>query len=395
MSDVKVRSRRRRWLLAASASVALALVVAATLPIALGRTSPPAHTHDSARRALESARQSGARTWAPEMLAEAEELFHAGATELRRQELRLVSLRDFRDARAKLLRARDSAESVEREAARRRELARESAEASLVEATRLVGGAREVGDALPLRPDTRKLLTHSTIRLDAARRQFSDGNYLRADLLAREASQTAEDVLERGARGVSRFLDPHQIERWRKSISETVAWSRKTGKAAIIVNKERNQLALYVGGRLVRSYPADMGTNVASTKLVSGDGATPEGRYKVVAKKDRGQSQYHRALLLDYPNKEDLRRFEKARRDGHLPKSARPGGLIEIHGEGGRGRDWTRGCPALSNRDMDDLYARVGVGTPVTIVGGDGNGGWMSELYKKITTDVDASDSRQ
>jgi hypothetical protein len=43
--------------------------------------------------------------------------------------------------------------------------------------------------------------------------------------------------------------------------------------------------------------------------------------------------------------------------------------LIEIHGHGGRGTDWTQGCVALSNSDMDDLVRYVGVGTPVTIVG--------------------------
>jgi len=62
------------------------------------------------------------------------------------------------------------------------------------------------------------------------------------------------------------------------------------------------------------------------------------------------------------------------KRAGQLPRGAALGGLIEIHGEGGRGKDWTKGCVALSNDDIDDLYRKVGVGTPVTIVGGDGRG---------------------
>ena len=80
---------------------------------------------------------------------------------------------------------------------------------------------------------------------------------------------------------------------------------------------------------------------------------------------------FYKALLLDYPNAEDRAEFNRARRSGDLPPSAGIGGLIEIHGEGGRGRDWTRGCAAVTNRDMDELFARVGVGTPVTIVGSD------------------------
>jgi len=54
------------------------------------------------------------------------------------------------------------------------------------------------------------------------------------------------------------------------------------------------------------------------------------------------------------------------RRNGELPPSVAIGGLIEIHGEGGRGRDWTRGCVALANPDIEDLFKRVEIGTPVT-----------------------------
>jgi len=86
------------------------------------------------------------------------------------------------------------------------------------------------------------------------------------------------------------------------------------------------------------------------------------------------------ALLLDYPNAEDRRRFDEARRAGRVARNASLGGLIEIHGEGGRGRDWTKGCVALSNVEIQDLYSRVAVGTPVTIVGGDGNGGTFTKL---------------
>ena len=107
-------------------------------------------------------------------------------------------------------------------------------------------------------------------------------------------------------------------------------------------------------------------------------------KYRVVKKKDRGQSRYHRALLLDYPNAADRERFAAAQRRGEIPRGARIGGLIEIHGEGGRGQNWTEGCVALSNRDMDDLFRRVGTGTRVTIVGGDGSDGAFSDLLARV-----------
>ena len=119
-------------------------------------------------------------------------------------------------------------------------------------------------------------------------------------------------------------------------------------------------------------------------KRSQGDRATPEGRYRIVKKKDVGQSIYHRALLLDYPNAEDRKRFAAAMKRGEIPRASAIGGLIEIHGDGGRGQNWTDGCVALRNSDMDELFARVPVGTRVTIVGGDGSDGAFSSLLARL-----------
>jgi murein L,D-transpeptidase YafK len=89
----------------------------------------------------------------------------------------------------------------------------------------------------------------------------------------------------------------------------------------------------------------------------------------VTKKFDGGKTKYYKALLLNYPNDEDTARFNAEIANGSLPPSAKIGGLIEIHGEGGRGIDWTEGCVALTNREMDLVYRYVKVGTPVTIVG--------------------------
>jgi murein L,D-transpeptidase YafK len=155
-------------------------------------------------------------------------------------------------------------------------------------------------------------------------------------------------------------------------VAETAAWSRSTGDPAIVVLKENHRVDVYDGGHVVRSYAADMGYRSVNDKRSSGDAATPEGRYRITAKKS--YSNYYKALALNYPNDEDRTQFAALRRSGRIPEGAQLGGLIEIHGEGGRGKDWTKGCVALANRDMDDLFQRAGVGTPVTIVGGDGQG---------------------
>jgi murein L,D-transpeptidase YafK len=148
-----------------------------------------------------------------------------------------------------------------------------------------------------------------------------------------------------------------------------VTMSRTTGSAAIVVDKVDRRLLLYEHGRVALSVPVELGANGLRRKQYAGDRATPEGRYRITVKKQGASTRYHKALLIDYPNRDDLRRFESARADGTVPVDTGPGSLIEIHGGGGRDRDWTDGCVALTDRDMDRIFDRVKVGTPVVIVG--------------------------
>lgn len=106
-----------------------------------------------------------------------------------------------------------------------------------------------------------------------------------------------------------------------------------------------------------------------SRKLRSGDRATPEGRYRIVDLRTGARTEYYKAALLDYPNKEDLERLEQEVDAGRAPRGSKPGSLIEIHGAGGAGKDWTDGCIALRDEEMDRLFSFVRVGSAVTIVG--------------------------
>jgi hypothetical protein len=134
----------------------------------------------------------------------------------------------------------------------------------------------------------------------------------------------------------------------------------------VVVKKGKRKLHLYRDCRLVKTFPIDLGENPKGAKLHQGDLRTPEGLYRVVEKKDRGQTKYYLALLLDYPNDQDRARYEQAVRKGKIPAEAGIGGLIEIHGEG-RGADWTEGCVALYNHHMTELFNNIPQGTPVMI----------------------------
>jgi murein L,D-transpeptidase YafK len=218
-------------------------------------------------------------------------------------------------------------------------------------------------------------------RREAAAFQRASGALARAQALAAlgkrtEATQLLRQSLadcaivhEAFASLHGRFFEPSLRRQWQAWVEETLAESQREGIAVIIVDKLRRRLTVYRDGQVLASFPAELGANGLRPKEHAGDRATPEGRYRVVQKKQGPATQYYKALLINYPNEEDRQRFARAQSQGKIPWRAGIGGLIEIHGEGGEGRDWTDGCVALRNTDMDKVFAWAQVGTPVTIVG--------------------------
>ena len=186
---------------------------------------------------------------------------------------------------------------------------------------------------------------------------------------ARDGTSRVREVEELLLSSMVRFTNHPDLASWSRWIDDAVRQSRAQGEVAFVVDKLRRRMTVYRSGKVVKSYTVDLGLGGMERKLRSGDDATPEGLYKIQEIKGPGQTRYYRAFLLDYPNEQDRRRFEKARLDGIVPRGADPGGLIEIHGEGGRDKDWTKGCVALTNQEMDDLSTLVKIGTPVAIVG--------------------------
>lgn len=164
---------------------------------------------------------------------------------------------------------------------------------------------------------------------------------------------------------LARYADDDQVALWRKWADDTVRDSRRKGTAAILVNKFERTLTLLKKGKAVAVYEIGLGQYGLTHKLHAGDEATPEGRYKVVKKNPR--SRYHKALLIDYPNEEDKRRYSLAKKKGLIPARASIGGLIEIHGGGNE--FLTNGCVGVEDAVMDKIFSEVAVGTPVTIVG--------------------------
>lgn len=157
--------------------------------------------------------------------------------------------------------------------------------------------------------------------------------------------------------------------RWNDMVKQTISWSKKNQMYAMVVDKFSRELHLYKNGAIFKQYSIELGANWVGDKMQQGDKSTPEGLYKIVEKKQNGQTKYNKAFLLNYPNEDDLKRFSLNKKNGSINRDAKIGNLIEIHGNGGKGIDWTDGCVALSDKNMDELYKFCPVGTKVTIVG--------------------------
>jgi hypothetical protein len=212
-------------------------------------------------------------------------------------------------------------------------------------------------------------MQRAEVNLAIAERMLQIGRFQQANENLAQARRDALVVHQGWSAVHARFSDPALLHTWRNWAASTIDQSRRSSTPAIIVDKLRRQVTLYRSGRLAARFRAELGANGLRRKEHAGDSATPEGLYRVVVRKDGNETHYYKALLINYPNDEDRMRFALAKRRGTIPQRAMIGNLIEIHGEGGQGRDWTAGCVALANDDMDALYAAVGVGTPVTIVG--------------------------
>ena len=150
-------------------------------------------------------------------------------------------------------------------------------------------------------------------------------------------------------------------------------------KPRIEVFKAKRELHLFDGDRLIKTYRVALGTNPVSPKERQGDRATPEGSYFICHKNP--QSQYHLSLAISYPGPADAERGLKAglisekeskaitKADSQRntpPWDTKLGGEVFVHGKGSAS-DWTLGCIALDDSDIEDLYRLAPIKTRITI----------------------------
>ena len=150
-------------------------------------------------------------------------------------------------------------------------------------------------------------------------------------------------------------------------LMQQVAVASTTEKAdGVLVIKQEGRLYLLKKGKRFASFKVTFGANPVGHKQAQGDQRTPEGRYMLDYK--NSNSKFYKSIHISYPNAQDK---ANARR-----KKVDPGGDIMIHGQTNGWEwasvfmqfvDWTDGCIALSNRDMDKVWDAVDPGTPIEI----------------------------
>lgn len=136
---------------------------------------------------------------------------------------------------------------------------------------------------------------------------------------------------------------------------------------SIVVNKTDKKMYLLSEGQRIKEYNVVFGANPIGHKQEQGDKRTPEGKYILDYKK--ADSAFYKAIHISYPNKNDISNAKA--------KGLKPGGLIMIHGQkNGFGKvgwlaqrfNWTNGCIAVTNLEMEEIWGAVKAGTPIEIL---------------------------
>ncbi len=347
--------------------VLLVLIVLAGIGFFMIVPGTPDVALKNARESLAAARNAHADRYANGKYQLASALYDSAMVWWRFENKRIILFRDyskvilFADSSAKV--SADALDQAAHNARNARNVTGASFE-SLQENVKRIG---KMYGSLPLSDEFRDNYNRARLLLEETRIARKKNEFHKAaDILekAQTALVSAETYAE--SRMMAYF---QQFSEWERLFKQALAASVKNRTTLIVVDKMAHELMLFNEGKLKSTFSVEFGPNWIGDKNHQGDQATPEGNYLVVKKKERRQTRYYKALLLNYPNKDDMQRYRNNVKRGVIPGHIDAGGLIEIHGHGNQGFNWTNGCVALSDREMDLLYRQASLNTPVIIVG--------------------------
>ncbi len=346
----------------------LILVISLAVMLLIRLTpNPPVEKIELARITLSEAAKNKAETYSRKLYTEAKSSYDSAMLNWERQNQRFIFFRDYEKviqfADLSVTKANQASENSLSNSSNLKIKIRQK----ITMLNNLIADNSDLFTTYPLTSEIRTRISKGKQLLKEAEVIFSKGQYLSANRKLTDAEYLLTESFETASSSLKDYFRSYST--WKNWVDRTISESKKNRDYAIIVDKYSRKCFVYLSGSKKYEFTAELGKNWVGDKRVRGDKATPEGMYKVTKKLEGSRTKYHKALLLDYPNEEDKIKFDAEIARGSLPRSAKIGGLIEIHGDGGKGIDWTEGCVALTNDEIDLVYRIAKVGTPVTIVG--------------------------
>ena len=358
----KARGRAGIFLAAGTAFWLVTLVL-----LLIFSASPPVAMFERAWKALSTARRAEAGIYAPELFQAAEQSWGKATRVWSRENQKWFFQRDFQKAFDLAQTVRLQAQQAESTAIATRDSLQFFAIANLAFVKQKVDEFKTQFNHVPVDAPLRKKFVAGELLMLESQLAY----HREAFLLSASKVKQAEALIGSAGHDATKFLRAYlaNVPEWQRWAAETIAWSAANNATAIIVDKMAHRCQVYVAGQKRLEYSTELGPRWLGHKRQKGDNATPEGHYYVTKKKSPRQTKYYKALEINYPNETDREKFLAAKARGELPRHAQIGGLIEIHGDGGKGVNWTSGCVALRNQEMDKVFGLALVGTRVTIVG--------------------------
>jgi ABC-type molybdate transport system substrate-binding protein len=327
---------------------------------------PPLEEINLARESLALAKSKMAGRYANETLKEAESLYTWSMKEWKIQNGKFFVFRDYSLTRDLALKSINKSTNAGTEAKNVKTKLKNNLESELATLKKQITRFEKYYKNLALGRSTINAFNKGKTRFFEAQIEYKKNDFQQAAKLAKKASESVT-LAEKSAH--FKLLDFYKnYPVWQKNTQLAYNLSKK-GQTVILIDKIQSSFIIIKGGKEYKSFPAEFGKSWMGDKLYAGDKATPEGVYKVLEKKSNAKTKYYKALLLNYPNSEDQQRFNRMVKSGEISRRTGIGGLIEIHGDGGKGVHWTDGCIALENKEMDVVYSNCNVNTPVIIVG--------------------------
>jgi hypothetical protein len=329
--------------------------------------SPPAIEMKFARESLSLARENEAEIYSAEDYNHAKKYYDSAMITWRRENERFIYSRNYDDVAEFAQLAKRAAQLAAENSSRVKSNLKEKLAQQISTINDLIIKINRQFHSYPLTAEIRNNISKGKMLLKDAETALKGGKYLEAGKRVTESEYLLKTSYDFADSDMRNYFRSYPV--WKSWIDSTITVSRQNCDYSIIVDKFSRKFFMLLDGEIINEYTAELGRNWVGDKRKRGDRTTPEGMYKIVKKIEGDSTGFYKALLLNYPNNEDTVRFAEEISRGSLAISAKLGGHIEIHGSGGRGADWTEGCIALKNREMDIVFRYAKLGTPVTIVG--------------------------